>query len=420
MTPTYQSTNKDFTIFQGDCTQTLENLKDQSFDMIFADPPYFLSNGGITFQNGKVSCVDKGDWDKARPIEEVDNFNLHWLTLCHKKLKANGTIWVSGTYHNIFSIAKCLNQLGFKILNIVTWQKTNPAPSITRRTLTYASELIIWARKTKHDSHKYNADLMQNINNGCQLTDVWPMSAVEKWEKTCGKHPTQKPLGLLGRIILASTDENDWVLDPFCGSGTTGIATSLLKRNFVGLENESQFVLLSKSRREELDSPIIRKDYLDKLLSSIRTNFELTKVKNGLLIGRIGSPAQWDFIQTGIYNLPIKKANLAEQISNVEYILLFDKGKHHSLHLFQVNKAIKPQVLTKEEITSLANNNGINYTPKRANTYLCIRILKHEMVDVTRNKILDTTKFLLPYEIDAPFWFKPTSILTTALVEHLQ
>lgn len=225
---------------------------DFKFDMIFADPPYFLSNGGITMHSGKVVCVDKGNWDKGKSQEDMMAFNMEWLRLCRDKLKDNGTIWISGTYHNIFSVANCLTELGYKILNVVTWEKTNPPVNISCRYFKYSTEFVIWARKKKNVPHKFNYDLMKELNGGKQMTDVWRLPAIGRWEKTCGKHPTQKPLRLLVRIILASTDEGDWILDPFSGSSTTGIAANLCGRRFAGLEQEKQFCELSKARREEI------------------------------------------------------------------------------------------------------------------------------------------------------------------------
>ena len=241
--------------------------------MIFADPPYFLSNGGISLQSGKIVCVDKGEWDKGKSQEDMMAFNMEWLRLCRDKLKDNGTIWISGTYHNIFSVANSLTGLGYKILNVITWQKTNPPANISCRFFTYSTEFIIWARKMQKVPHKFNYDLMKDLNNGKQMTDVWQMPAIGRWEKTCGKHPTQKPLRLLVRIILASTNQGDWILDPFSGSSTTGIAANLCGRRFAGLEQEEEFCKLSKARREEIETL----ESYDNLISHIE---DLHKLKD--------------------------------------------------------------------------------------------------------------------------------------------
>lgn len=262
--PLYKSDDRAFTIINGDSLDVLPQFEFK-FDMIFADPPYFLSNGGISYQSGKIVCVDKGDWDKGGTPESILEFNRKWLALCREKLKDNGTIWISGTYHNIFAIATALTELGYKILNVVTWAKTNPPPNISCRFFTYSSEFIIWARKLPNVPHKFNYDLMKTINEGKQMPDVWRIPAIGRWEKSCGKHPTQKPLALLTRIILASTDEHDWILDPFAGSSTTGIAANLCGRRFLGIEKEEDFTNLSRSRRLEIDSSSIFTLYQDKL-----------------------------------------------------------------------------------------------------------------------------------------------------------
>lgn len=251
--PYYTSPSKDFLLANGDSFKLLKEF-DFKFDMIFADPPYFLSNGGISLQSGKVVSVDKGEWDKGMSQDEVMAFNMGWLRLCRDKLKDNGSIWISGTYHNIFSVANSLTILGYKILNVVTWEKTNPPVNISCRYFKYSTEFIIWARKMKKVPHKFNYELMKELNGGKQMTDVWRMPAIGRWEKTCGKHPTQKPLRLLVRIILVTTSQGDWILDPFSGSSTTGIAANLCGRRFAGIEQEEAYCRLSKARREEIDN----------------------------------------------------------------------------------------------------------------------------------------------------------------------
>ena len=260
----YKSSNNDFTIIQGDCVETLSKFE-FGFDMVFADPPYFLSGGGISCQSGKVVCVDKGDWDKPSSPEEMDRFNLRWLSACRDHMKDNATIWISGTHHNIFSVQQQLLKLGFKILNVITWAKTNPPPNISCRYFTYSTEFIIWARKSPKTPHYFNYELMKELNANKQMTDVWQLPAIAKWEKSCGKHPTQKPLGLLARIIQASTQPGAWILDPFSGSGNTGIAANLLGRRYLGLEKEDEFLSMSKARREEIENIYIRSNYINRL-----------------------------------------------------------------------------------------------------------------------------------------------------------
>lgn len=245
--------------------ELLPNINFQ-FDMIFADPPYFLSNGGISVQSGKQVSVNKGEWDKSHGFEKDNEFNRRWLTACREKLKRDGTIWISGTFHNIFSVAQMLNELNFRILNCITWAKTNPPPNLSCKFFTHSTEFIIWARKEKKVTHYYNYELMKEINGGTQMRDVWSLPAISRWEKSCGKHPTQKPLPLLARIILASTRAGEWILDPFAGSSTTGIAASLLNRRFLGLEKEFEFLELSKNRRIEIDDPKKGTEYRNKIL----------------------------------------------------------------------------------------------------------------------------------------------------------
>lgn len=260
----YKSPNRDFTLLQGECIRLMREF-DFKFDMIFADPPYFLSNGGISVQSGKVVCVDKGEWDKGGTPEHIDLFNEEWIAECREHLTENGTIWISGTYHNIFSVANKLTQLGFKILNVITWAKTNPPPNISCRYFTYSTEFIIWARKWPKKPHYFNYDLMKLLNENKQMTDVWRLPAIARWEKSQGKHPTQKPLALLVRIILASTRHGAWILDPFSGSGTTGIAASLTGRRYLGIEREKEYLDLSIRRRVELENGSIVRSYRKKI-----------------------------------------------------------------------------------------------------------------------------------------------------------
>lgn len=249
--PYYSTQGKDFALYLGDCREVVHGL-DGCFDMIFADPPYFLSNGGISIQAGKVVCVDKGKWDVSKGYDEDLTFNKEWLGACRDKLVDGGTIWVCGTFHNIFSVANALTELGYRILNAITWQKTNPPPNLSCRFFTHSTEILVWARKSKKVPHYYNYDLMRKLAGDRQMTDVWRMAAISRWEKTCGKHPTQKPLALVVRAILASTKDKARILDPFCGSSTTGIAANLLGRTFVGIDSEESYLDMSISRRELL------------------------------------------------------------------------------------------------------------------------------------------------------------------------
>ncbi len=254
MNPYFKSKDKNFYLLHGDTMELLPKFE-HKFDMIFADPPYFLSNNGKTIENGKIVSVNKGNWDKSHGFEFINNFNRKWLSLVRDKMKENATIWISGTMHNIFSIGQILTELDFKILNIITWQKTNPPPNFSCRYFTHSTEQIIWARKNEKTPHYFNYNLMKKLNNNKQMKDVWTLPAIAPWEKSCTKHPTQKPLSVLTRLILASTQQNAWILDPFTGSSTTGIAGNLLNRRFLGIDLEQKYLEISKNRKLEIENP---------------------------------------------------------------------------------------------------------------------------------------------------------------------
>ena len=237
----------------------LKNLSPGTFDMIFADPPYFLSSGGITCQSGKMLLVDKGDWDNAKSVQEKYRFNKKWIKLCKPLLKTNGTIWISGTFHNIYSIGMALEEEGFHILNNITWQKKNPPPNLACKCFTHSTETLIWAcipdAKGKK-KYTFNYQLMKEINNDKQMKDVWEGPLVKPSEKREGKHPTQKPLYLLERIIMASTEPGALILDPFAGSSSTGVAAKILGRRYIGIEKETEFLELSKQRLEKVNEKL--------------------------------------------------------------------------------------------------------------------------------------------------------------------
>lgn len=278
--PYYISEDSSFILYKADALKDL-NKNSYKFDMIFADPPYFLSNNGLSIQSGKIVSVNKGDWDKSAGLENDNEFNRNWLTQCREVLKENGTIWISGTMHNIFSIAQILDELDFKILNAVTWEKTNPPPNFSCRFFTHSTEIIIWARKNKKKPHYYNYELMKQINGGTQMKDVWRLPAIAPWEKKQGKHPTQKPLSVLTRIILASTKQGDLILDPFTGSSTTGIAANLLNRKFIGVDLEESFLDISIARKKEIEFNETSKSLLSKIHGFSSKNELINIIKNG-------------------------------------------------------------------------------------------------------------------------------------------
>lgn len=242
-----------FKLINNDTFKVLKQFEEKTFDMIFADPPYFLSNNGITCSGGKMVNVNKGNWDEALDIKEKHKFNKKWIKECYRLLKDEGTIWISGTLHNIYSIGMALEEEGFKIINNITWQKTNPPPNLACKTFTHSTETILWARKNLPKvKYKFNYELMKKLNKNKQMKDVWTTSLTKLSEKKQGKHPTQKPLEILERIILASTDEFDLILDPFCGSSTTGIVATKLKRKYIGIDNSKEYLDLSIRRYEEI------------------------------------------------------------------------------------------------------------------------------------------------------------------------
>lgn len=243
-------------LYLGDSFELLPRLPKESVDLIFADPPYFLSNGGISCSGGKQVSVNKGDWDEGFTLVEKHRFNRKWIRRCKRILKDTGTIWISGTMHNIYSIGMALEQEGFKIINNITWQKTNPPPNLACRCFTHSTETVLWAKKGfAKAKHCFNYTDMKAINGGKQMKDVWTGPLTGPSEKTEGKHPTQKPEYLLERIILASSHENDMVLDPFVGSGTTAVVAKRLGRQFIGIDKEKEFLeITSKRLRKEQPS----------------------------------------------------------------------------------------------------------------------------------------------------------------------
>lgn len=238
----------------GDSFKLLRKIKAESVDMIFADPPYFLSNDGITCKSGKIVSVNKASWDKLKigsPPSFADKhaFNRKWIKMCKRVLKRDGTIWISGTLHNIYSIGSALEQEGFKIINNITWQKTNPPPNLSCRCFTHSTETILWAQKNDKKAHYYfDYQTMKNMNGGKQMKDVWAGSLTKPSEKKEGNHPTQKPEYLLEKIILASTKVGDIVLDPFCGSGTTGVVALCHGRKFIGIDNCEEYLKITQKR----------------------------------------------------------------------------------------------------------------------------------------------------------------------------
>jgi len=273
----YDNPEHSIRLLQGDCTDILNRAREASIDMIFADPPYNLSNGGITCQAGRMVSVNKGEWDKSKGADADHEFALKWLTACRRVLKDDGTIWVSGTMHNIYSVGFALQQLGYKLLNEISWYKPNASPNLSTRYFTHSHESVIWAAKSEKSKHKFDYQLMKRTAGGKQMRslwmdigvddepqDIWSINTPPSAEKKFGKHPTQKPLALLERIVLASTKPGDIILDPFTGSSTTGIAAIRYNRRFVGIDNNAEYLELSVKRLEEEFAKISSKPRLIK------------------------------------------------------------------------------------------------------------------------------------------------------------
>ncbi len=266
MSPYFLKNN--FALYLADSLKLLKTFPENHFDMIFADPPYNLSNGGFTVHAGKRVSVHKGDWDKSRGFKDDLDFHMKWIEVCRKVLKPNGTIWISGTYHSIYQCGYALQANDYHILNDISWFKPNASPNLSGRYFTASHETLIWARKDKEAKHTFNYKLMKNGHwhehdfikkPGKQMRSVWALRTPKSFEKKFGKHPTQKPMLLLERIILASTNEGNVILDPFTGSSTTGLVAHAFNRKFIGIDTEEKYLKLSIQRFEELDINIKRK-----------------------------------------------------------------------------------------------------------------------------------------------------------------
>ena len=246
--PFFRSQNS--ALYQGDCVEVMNSLPEKSIDMIFADPPYNLSNDGYTVHAGKRVSVNKGTWDKSAGTENDFTFHQKWIEACKRVLKDDGTIWISGTYHSIYACGYALQLQDFRMLNDIAWYKPNAAPNLGCRMFTASHETLIWASKSKKSKHTFNYSAMREgnfpgdmiKNPGKQMRSVWSIITPSKSEKLYGKHPTQKPLKLLDRIVLSSTNPGDVVLDPFCGSSTTGVAAILNNRKFIGIDLDDKFL----------------------------------------------------------------------------------------------------------------------------------------------------------------------------------
>lgn len=337
----------DFVLYQGDCNEVLHTLDSDSIDAIFADPPYFLSTGkGTVTIKGRPIKFDKGEWDRVRSSKEVHEFNTRWISACRRVLKPNGTIWVSGTYHNIFDVATCLQEQKFKILNIIVWQKSDPPTTFTDQRFNFAAEYIIWARREEKVTHYFNYELMKAMNGGVHMPDVWKIPAPSMWEKKCGKHPTQKPLRLLYRIISACTHKGDTILDPFAGSCTTGIAANLLGRKFIGIDMSDEFLQYGMRRKEEISKAVVAEQMLQKM----RENPEEVSV----LVNHARKETRELMIEKGICYMRAGDSNGSLQVTpgfeKMRYVLLHTGGDEAQLFRIKKGKEGSFSIWTKETL----------------------------------------------------------------------
>ena len=342
----YYSHN-DFVLLNGDSASICQQLSPNSVDCVFADPPYFLSSGnGKVRINNRIISFDKGDWDRARSSKEVHEFNSKWISACRQVLKPNGTIWVSGTYHNIFDVAICLQEQRFKILNIIVWQKSDPPTTITDQRFNFSAEYIIWARKEMKVEHFFNYELMKSMNGGVHMPDVWKIPAPSMWEKKCGKHPTQKPLRLLYRIILACTHEGDTILDPFAGSCTTGVAAHLLGRKFIGIDMSEEYLQLGTRRLEEISVPKTAESFLRKMAE---TPEEIT-----VLVNHARKDTRELMIENGICYMRAGESDGSLQVTpgfeRMRYVLLHTGGNEAQLFHIKKGKEGSFSIWTKETL----------------------------------------------------------------------
>ena len=245
-------------VLEGDCVALMNGLPAGSIDMVFADPPYNLQLDGDLHRpdNSRVDGVDEA-WDRFEGFASYDDFTRAWLTAARRALKDDGTLWVIGSYHNIFRVGAILQDLGFWILNDIVWRKSNPMPNFRGRRFTNAHETLIWCSKSKDAKYRFNYEAMKSLNDDLQMRSDWtiPLCTGGERLKKDGKkaHPTQKPEALLYRTILAATEVGDVILDPFFGTGTTGAVARMLDRRFIGIEREQEYAALARERIADIE-----------------------------------------------------------------------------------------------------------------------------------------------------------------------
>lgn len=343
MPQAYFETNG-FVLYKGDSLSLITTLEDNSVDVVFADPPYFLSSGRKMDIAGRKVKFEKGAWDRCRTTEDIDTFNESWINAVAPKMKEDATIWISGTFHNIFSVERILVNHHFKIINIISWQKSNPHDILDGQHLTFSTEFLVWARKSFHGRHFYNHELMMAQNGGKPLTDVWKLPTPSTWERKLGSHPTQKPLRLLYRIILASTRGGETILDPFAGSCTTGIAANLLGRKFIGIDQSQDYLDYGIRRKREIED-VSKAEWILKKMSE---NPEEVMV----MVNHARPDLYKKMIETGICYLRAgdSKGSLlvAPGFERLNYVLLHTNGENPQL--FKLRTKGHFQIWTRETL----------------------------------------------------------------------
>lgn len=371
MAPLYQTRNEEFTLYHGDTMELIGNIG-QKVDMIFADPPYFLSKNISTCINGTWKSFEKGEWDRVTSQENINAFNKKWLSGCRNVLKEDGTIFVTGTYHNIFSVATCMVELGYKILNIIVWQKSDAKPTLSRNYFNFTTEYIVWARKNEKVSHYFNCDLMEQLNGGARMSDVWRIPFLASWELKCGKHPTQKPLRLLYRIILSSTREGDTILDPFAGSCTTGIAASLLDRKFIGIDQSLDYLMYGIRRKQEIED--------SQTAELIKMKMSENPEEVMVMVNHCRKVLKEKMIETGICYLRAgdSKGSLCVTpgFERMQYVLLHTGGE--DCKLFKLKSKGHFQIWTKETLEKYG------FTPSHAPYYIVLHFDNTKPIEVKK------------------------------------
>lgn len=371
MTPLYQIGNNEFTLFHGDSLELIGHIG-KKVDMIFADPPYFLSKKGIKQINGTWKSFDKGEWDRVTSHDNINAFNKTWLSACRNILKEDGTIFVTGTYHNIFSVANCMVELGYRILNIIVWQKSDAKPTLSRNHFSFTTEYIVWARKNEKVTHFFNCDLMEQLNGGTRMSDVWRIPFLSPWEMKCGRHPTQKPLRLLYRIILSSTHIGDTILDPFSGSCTTGIAANLLERKFIGIDQSLDYLMYGIRRKQEIEDPVTA----ERIIKKMSENPEEVMV----MVNHSRKELKKKMIETGICYLRAgdSKGSLCVTpgFERMQYVLLHTRGE--DCQLFKLKSKGHFQIWTKETLEKYG------FSPSHAPYYIVLLFDNSKPIEIKK------------------------------------